>query len=182
MGDQPFENGGNPMCRSPLACIVPPGLLKRLAMEGSARERRSAVETLAIDASIRQARAETAGRRAVAQRALGSLLTSAGSPNRFIHDQQGSTTAIGPVVRGEGQPPTDDVAVNQAYDGLGQTYAFYWGAFARLDRWRRHALRHGALRRSTAALGRRGDGVRDGTACSSTTTASLDVIGRAPHG
>jgi Zn-dependent metalloprotease len=131
MGDQPFKNGGNPMCRSPLACIVPPGLLKRLAMEGSARERRSAVETLAIDASIRQARAETAGRRSPAERALGSLLTSAGSPRRFIHDQKGATTSIGAVVRGEGQPPTDDVAVNQAYDGLGHTYAFYWDAFNR---------------------------------------------------
>ena len=100
-------------------------------MEGTAKERRSAIETLSIDASIRQARAETAGRRSVAQRALGSLLTSAGSPNRFIHDQKGATSTIGPVVRGEGQPPTGDAAVNQAYDNLGHTYAFYWDAFNR---------------------------------------------------
>jgi Zn-dependent metalloprotease len=119
------------MCRSPLACIVPPRLLERLARDGTARERRSAIETLAIDSSIRQARAEAAGRSTSAPRPLGSLLSSAGSPNRFIHDQQGSTTTIGDVVRGEGQPPTEDPAVNEAYDGLGDTYAFYWDAFNR---------------------------------------------------
>ena len=34
-------------------------------------------------------------------------------------------------MRSEGDPPTDDVTVNEAYDGLGDTYAFFWDRFNR---------------------------------------------------
>lgn len=119
------------MCRSPIACIVPPNLLKRVALEGSARERASAIQTLAIDSSMRLARAEAAGRRVPGQRALGTLVSSAGTPNRFIHDQGGATDVVGPVVRAEGQPATKDPAVNEAYDGLGATYQLFWEVFRR---------------------------------------------------
>src|SRR5262249_708616 len=37
----------------------------------------------------------------------------------------------GNVVRAEGQPAVTDSAVNQAYDGLGATYNFYWTVFQR---------------------------------------------------
>ena len=34
-------------------------------------------------------------------------------------------------MRAEGDPPSDDVAVNEAYDGLGDTYAFFWDQYRR---------------------------------------------------
>jgi Zn-dependent metalloprotease len=111
--------------RRPMACIVPPVLLKRLALEGDPDERINAIETIALDQSLRLARAETAGRRTPTQRSFPSLVSTQAQPNRLIHDQQHGMDVIGPVVRAEGQPPTDDEAVNEAYDGLGATYTFF---------------------------------------------------------
>lgn len=34
-------------------------------------------------------------------------------------------------MRAEGQPSVTDVAVNEAYDGLGETYSLFWSAFER---------------------------------------------------
>ena len=119
--------------RSPIACIVPPDLLRRLALDEQtdASQRANAIETLALDSSIRLARAESAGRQAPGVRALGSLVSGGGTPNRVIYDMQHSTSALGPVVRAEGQASTGDPAVNEAYDGLGATYKYYWDVFAR---------------------------------------------------
>ena len=119
------------MCRSPIACIVPPGLLKRVALEGSASERRNAIQTLAIDSSVRLARAEAAGRRVPGQRASARCCRPAAPRTAFIHDQKGATDTVGAVVRAEGQPASKDPAVNEAYDGLGATYKFYWDIFHR---------------------------------------------------
>lgn len=117
--------------RRPLECIVPPDLLKRILLEGDEAERQAVVETMSLDASIRQARAETAGRRAVGERALGSLVATGGSPIRVIQDQQHDTVTPGPVVRAEGQKPVKDPAVNEAYDGLGATYRLFWDVYRR---------------------------------------------------
>jgi len=55
----------------------------------------------------------------------------AGTPTRAISDAGGQETLPGRLVRSEGQTPTGDDAVNEAYDGLGATYALYWDAFGR---------------------------------------------------
>ena len=112
-------------------CIVPPDLLKRLILEGDSEVRVRALETLSLDISVRQARAEIAGRRDFDTRPLGSLVDAGGTPNRVIHDQAQATTGVGAVARGEGQPASKDSAVNEAYDGLGATYKFYWEACRR---------------------------------------------------
>jgi Zn-dependent metalloprotease len=55
-----------------------------------------------------------------------------GQPQRTIYDQQGSESQTpGVVIRVEGQAPSQDEAANQAYEGLGATYAFYWTLFER---------------------------------------------------
>jgi Zn-dependent metalloprotease len=54
-----------------------------------------------------------------------------GHPQRTIYDDHQTTTLPGDVVRAEGAGPTSDVAVNEAYDGLGATYYFYWDIFHR---------------------------------------------------
>jgi Zn-dependent metalloprotease len=114
-----------------LACIVPPELLKRLALEGDEAERRSAIETITLDSSIRQARAEISARRPAEHRALGSLLTAQGAPNRVIHDLKHATSGLGTVVRAEGRRKSKDPSVNEAYDGLGATYTLYSNAYNR---------------------------------------------------
>jgi Zn-dependent metalloprotease len=51
--------------------------------------------------------------------------------HRTIYDTHHSETLPGTVVRTEGQEPTSDVAVNEAYDGLGATFEFYLSVYDR---------------------------------------------------
>jgi Zn-dependent metalloprotease len=53
------------------------------------------------------------------------------APQRTIHDAGQGVDLPGKQVRSEGAPAVDDVAVNEAYDGLGATFAFYWDVFGR---------------------------------------------------
>src|SRR5215207_2680724 len=117
--------------RRPIACIVPPELLKRVGLEGDTDERRAAIETISLDSSIRQARAEISARRPPEQRAMGSLLLAHGEPNRVIHDLNHAMSGLGKVLRAEGQRKTKDPGVNEAYDGLGATYEMFSDAFSR---------------------------------------------------
>jgi Zn-dependent metalloprotease len=113
-----------------LACIVPPDLLKQIILTGSDVERAGALDTLALDSTLRHVRAENAARQ-VESFAPGSVVSSAGSARRTIYDMKHSTTNFGPIARAEGQPPVSDGAVNEAYDGFGATYNFYWKVFQR---------------------------------------------------
>jgi Zn-dependent metalloprotease len=118
--------------RQPLACILPPGLLHRLARSGDAALRESALDALRIDARFRLARAEAAARLGGPSAQPVTFARVGGTPQRTIHDQRHRTAqTLGAVVRAEGQPPVGDEAADQAYDGLGATYAYYWEVFDR---------------------------------------------------
>jgi Zn-dependent metalloprotease len=56
---------------------------------------------------------------------------STGTERRTIYDAQEGSRLPGKFVRSEGQPPTNDVAVTQAYDFCGDTYDFYMTKFSR---------------------------------------------------
>ncbi|KAA0018092.1 M4 family metallopeptidase [Antrihabitans cavernicola] len=117
--------------RNSLACILPPDLLARATRGMAAKERLVALETLNVDHTFRQARAEAAGRQGA--RAPQTLAAAAGgAPQRRIYDQHHSEDgARGDLVRSEGQPPVADRSVNQAYDNFGATYNLYWDVFHR---------------------------------------------------
>src|SRR5487761_2697123 len=103
--------------------IVPPYLLTRIAqMEapefqdaaGAAQQtllhdqpRRSARLTFSLDAADHLVAEVSAG------------------PNRTISDAANSETLPGRTVRTEGGSAVKDVAVDEAYDGLGATFALY---------------------------------------------------------
>jgi len=53
------------------------------------------------------------------------------APERSIHDAEHLTRLPGRLVRAEGADPVADVAVNEAYDGLGATWELYWTAYQR---------------------------------------------------
>jgi Zn-dependent metalloprotease len=110
--------------------ILPPIVLDSIARNGDARQRRWALDTLARDQSLRAARIQNLilrypRRGDVVAREL------AGRPLRTIRDAQGQENLSGPIVRSEGGGPTGDPAVDEAYDGLGDTYRFYWEVFQR---------------------------------------------------
>jgi Zn-dependent metalloprotease len=116
----------------PLHCILAPSVLHKLAGTGDEKVRTVALQTLELDHKFRLARAETAARRGGRLLQPVTFSRIGGQPNRTIYDQQhGTTQTPGRVVRREGQRQTSDQAVNQAYDGLGATYSYYWSTFQR---------------------------------------------------
>lgn len=54
-----------------------------------------------------------------------------GLPRRSIADAAGLELLPGATVRSEGDPPVDDRSVNEAYAGLGSSYALLWEALGR---------------------------------------------------
>jgi Zn-dependent metalloprotease len=113
--------------------IVPPHVLVQVIEEGSPETRASAVRTLAISERVRERRAVT--RRLVQhepQLATALLLPQVGARRTVDDVHNGSQGDLpGKKVRGEGDPPVADVAVNQAYDGAGTTFDFYQSVFNR---------------------------------------------------
>jgi Zn-dependent metalloprotease len=104
-----------------VCCIVPPHILRHLAEHPEHRER--ALRTLAMTERLR-------GRREVlAHFAAVGLAT--GQERRTIYDMTNQTNLPGRLVRGEGDPDSTDVAVNEAYQYAGNTYDFYMKAYQR---------------------------------------------------
>jgi len=118
--------------RADLRCILPPNLLDRLARSADGATRDAALKSLAIDQQFRLARAESASRGGGVASQPVTFARIGGHPNRTIYDQQHQQSQTpGTVARSEGQPPVKNKSVNQAYDGLGFTYDFYWSIFQR---------------------------------------------------
>ncbi|UOE44699.1 M4 family metallopeptidase [Agromyces larvae] len=107
--------------------IVPPYLLARIAAAGADRY------PVAADAARRSLLRDTPVRE---QRLLGDrppavLPDAASSPDRRISDAGGRSTLPGRLVRREGQAATGDEAVDEAYDGLGDTHRLFDRVFGR---------------------------------------------------
>lgn len=118
--------------RCSLHCILPPGVLHRLATSDAEEIRQTAVDALRLDSRFRLARAEAAARNGGKQSQPVTFARLGGTVQRTIYDQgEEEAQTPGKVARSEGQPPVADVSVNQAYDGLGATYDYYWSTFKR---------------------------------------------------
>ncbi|MEX0152507.1 M4 family metallopeptidase [Microbacterium sp. LMI1-1-1.1] len=112
------------------AGIVPPFLLDRIASTDDPRLARAAAaarKTLAMPRPPRPAR--TRLRLSIDEGAL--VAEAVPAPDRIISDAQNAELLPGRRVRSEDEPATGDAAVDEAYDGLGATYDFFWDAFAR---------------------------------------------------
>ncbi len=119
------------MCerRSSIFCILPQHVLLNIAKNGNQDQRELALRALALDSSHR------ANRNSFSM--LGGLKTAhehltAAPPQkqRLIYDAK-NQQATGVLVRSEGNPPVADPSVNQAYDGLGDTFDFYYDVYQR---------------------------------------------------
>ena len=111
-------------------CILPPHILSSIAQNGTPQQRSQALQNLGTDQTFRSLRTmqnlvATTQTRGVAP------LTAEGHPQRIIYDAHHTYNLPGEIVRTEGSAPTGDAAVDEAYDGLGDTYNLYWNAFHR---------------------------------------------------
>jgi len=99
-------------------------MLDKLLQSNNRKLRELALNTMLASAHIR------------AQRDIIAMLpnrTSVGEKRRTIFDAQHlePDPPQGVLVRAEGAPPSRDASVNEAYDGLGDTYDFYKQVFQR---------------------------------------------------
>jgi len=116
--------------RHSIFCILPPHILLNLAKNGNTDEREFALNTLALDHTIRTTRLTFS--------LLGGLKTphpeAALSPpqeKRTIYTAAHTQDLPGKQLRSEGQAAVSDKSANQAYDGLGATFDLYYKAFDR---------------------------------------------------
>jgi Zn-dependent metalloprotease len=115
--------------RHSIFCIVPPHVLRRIAEHGNADQRAAANRSLAIDETLRAMRAA----RRVDLPPAGPPAIGGAAPEkqRSIFNANHAQTLPGTLVRSEGQGPSGDVGLDEAYDGLGDTYDFYFEKYGR---------------------------------------------------
>lgn len=106
-----------------ICTIIPSRIFENIARRGNERQKESAFQNLNAAAQLR------------GQRSLPAALTWAavapGAMRRTVYDAQSGMQLPGVRVRGEGDPKSKDRAVNEAYDGSGNTYNFYFQIFER---------------------------------------------------
>lgn len=111
--DDPAAAGRRCFCS-----ILPPHLLRELLRRGTPRQQDMAWRTLTVSERFRGERAALTPLAAVAA-------TPAGRRLRTVYDAGRAWDLPGRLVRSEGDPPAEDPAVNEAYDGAGAAYDFY---------------------------------------------------------
>ena len=109
--------------RHPLHCIVPPHILEAIAERGTARQQEMARASIAASDQIRTERLRVTARAAMA--------AQPGTKDRLVYTANFGTGLPGQRVRGEGEPPSGDAAVDEAYDGSGDTYDLYQQIYGR---------------------------------------------------
>jgi Zn-dependent metalloprotease len=114
--------------------IIPPYLLQRLASledPALAPVAAAARASLQRDAPFRGIRVGEAAPPTTNDRRSTLTTRTLRDPDRTIADAGGTETLPGTVVRREGDRAVTDPAVNEAYDGLGETHDFFRTVFAR---------------------------------------------------
>jgi Zn-dependent metalloprotease len=116
--------------RHSIFCILPPHIIDAIAQRGTPRQRARALRTLATDNTMRALRASPQPPMPRVRRRP-SAMAAVSQKQRTIYDAHNTETLPGAVVRSEGGPPSGDLAVDEAYDGLGATYDFFWAVYNR---------------------------------------------------
>ena len=112
--------------RHSVYCITPPYMLQQIVFNGTPEQRELALRSITISEQFR-------GQRGAMTKEILAFMkpVSAELKQRIVFDAKNGTQLPGTVVRQEGDSPVTDVAVNEAYDGLGGTYDMYYEAYGR---------------------------------------------------
>ncbi|MBN1963681.1 MAG: M4 family metallopeptidase [Anaerolineae bacterium] len=101
-------------------------MLQAIADQGDPAQRHWALQTIATSDQIREQR------RAFAEMIERATPTAAPPrKERIVYDAENMTTLPGRRVRVEGEPPTGDPAIDEAYDGAGATFDLYQDMYER---------------------------------------------------
>jgi Zn-dependent metalloprotease len=112
-----------------LFCILPPHILRGITERGTPEQRRCASRTLALDTTLRTLRLSPALREL--RRPV--PIAEAPSKRRTIYTAGHQQQLPGTIVASEASPPGPkaDVAVREAFEGLGATWDFYFEVYDR---------------------------------------------------
>lgn len=110
---------------NPLHCIIPPHMYEQIQENGTPAQQEKAVENAQVSAQFRVERIEA---EAPPPAPLEGLVTAL---ERRVYTANNGTSLPGTLVRGEGDPPSGDMAVDEAYDGAGETYNLYSEVYQR---------------------------------------------------
>jgi Zn-dependent metalloprotease len=117
--------------RHSIFCIVPPHVLREVARNGNAAQRNAALDTLSLDGTMRTQRMAFQLVAAFAPRPAPMTAAAPPQAHRTIYTAKNAQTEPGTLVRSEGQAPSGDKEVDEAYDGLGATFDFYLQSYQR---------------------------------------------------
>jgi len=108
--------------------LVPPYILQALARQDDPVVRDAAIATLGYDKTfaVNRVLGDTAR-----HRSRRTAAPAAPRLQRLVHDAEHGEDLPGTLVRAEGAPASADVAVNEAYDGLGDTWTLYEDVYGR---------------------------------------------------
>lgn len=106
--------------------IIPPHMLEKIAENGTADQREKARQALSIDRTFRAQRVAQPLQAPDRIQGAGAL-----HKNRRTYTANHGTGLPGTLVRSEGQGASGDVAVDEAYDGLGATFDLYAQVYGR---------------------------------------------------
>ena len=116
--------------RHSIFCVIPPYVLDEIAKNGTPVQRAAALRTRSVDNTFRALRLAGAATKAAQPQVAATAVVPQGK-RRSIYTAAHAETLPGTLARGEGQGPVADVAVNEAYDGLGATFDFFAAAYDR---------------------------------------------------
>ncbi len=128
-----------------LECIIPPYILTAIATRGSELQKKWAKKALARTREFRMQRralaefppsyspVESLAVQAVTLFGfmISGMVAAPPGKHRVIYNAQNTTNLPGVTAREEGDPPTNDPAVDEAYDYLGATYDLYYDIYGR---------------------------------------------------
>lgn len=114
---------------NPIACIVPPYMLRVLALRGDPATADMARTLLRHDEQLRLDRAAFASPAINAQGIAPDPALCC--PDRRIHDGQFRAALPGPLVRGEGDAPSGIPDADMAYDSAGQVFSLFAEEYGR---------------------------------------------------
>lgn len=115
--------------RHSIFCILPPYMLEQISQRGTSGQRQLAARALASSRLIREKRRGLA--LATLSGAMRTRTAAITLKQRAVYSAGSGTQLPGTLIRGEGDDPVSDVAVNEAYNGSGDTYDLFNTAFGR---------------------------------------------------
>jgi len=126
------------MCRfltpcHPVQCIIPPHMLDTLKLKGDQKIKKMVVDLEKQSAALRAERIAAAPSdddMAAVATAFVAPLTKV-KPSRVVYDAQNRSTLPGALARDETTGASSDKAVNDAFNGAGDTFNLFWDNYQR---------------------------------------------------